>query len=246
MPRKRQIDPAFYSDEVMVSLPLEACWLYQALWCWADDGGNVEDSPGQWRLWAFTGRDYPKEAVIGWREDLIRANRLIPYSVNGKLFCHIPTLLNHQNIQHPSKPRCPTPPPDIILTEDSMSTQEKDGELTDHSKIGTRVEESRVELNRSTTPPTPPREVVYPESWNEYARKGANILLSLPQINKFAQASPTWFISGWERQVAKCSHMDAEAVLRSLEGFREWWDGKELQRPFSAVHNWLFKARAAR
>ncbi|KKN50288.1 hypothetical protein LCGC14_0634400 [marine sediment metagenome] len=158
MPRKRQVDPAFFSDEMMVSLPLEAAWLYLGLWFWADDRGNVEDSPRQWRLWVFPDRPYSVEQVSGWRSLLMDEKRILPYSVNGKSYFHIPTLLLHQSIQHPSKPRCP-PPPGSILTEDSLRTHEKEGELTEPSRIGTRVESNRVKFSRteeSKTSASPP------------------------------------------------------------------------------------------
>ena len=141
MPRKRQIDPAFFSDEKMVALSIEAAFLYEGLWCWADDQANIEGSASQWRLWVFPGREVTVEQVTGWQEDLVASRRIFPYSVNGSNYYHMPNLLRHQKIQYPSKPRCPSPPDDI-LNEPSVNPQ---GDLNESVIIPSRVEKSRVQ-----------------------------------------------------------------------------------------------------
>ena len=84
----------------------------------------------------------------------------------------------------------------------------------------------------------------FPDSWNEYARQGANILLQLPPFKNKASNDPAWFIAGWERFIARCASMDASAIITQLQGFREWWEGKPMKSPWAALHNWFFKAKA--
>ncbi len=140
MPRKRQIDPAFFSDETMVELPIEAAYLYIGLWCWADDCYNIEGSASQWRMWIFPERGYTTDQVKGWQDFLVKARRIFPYGVDGKDYYHVPNLKKHQVIQHKSAARCPSPP-DGLLNEVAMSTT---GGLNESSH---RVEENGVELN---------------------------------------------------------------------------------------------------
>ncbi|KKN65500.1 hypothetical protein LCGC14_0481040 [marine sediment metagenome] len=144
MPRKRQIDPAFFSDDKLVEVPIEAAYLYLGTWCWADDAANIEGSASQWRLWIFPGRPVTTEQVTEWQAALVKIRRILLYSVNGSNYYHLPNLLKHQTIQYPSKPRCPAPP-DGILNEGSMSTPTG---LNESVIFPSRIEQSRVELNR--------------------------------------------------------------------------------------------------
>ena len=234
MPRKRQIDPAFFSDEKMVALSIEAAFLYEGLWCWADDQANIEGSASQWRLWVFPGREVTVEQVTGWQEDLVAARRIFPYSVNGSNYYHIPNLLKHQKIQYPSKPRCPSPPDDI-LNEPSVSPHKN---LTESIKKPKRVQSSRVQSSRvqssrvqskdSGKPPSsspengeenPVRETMrlhelergYPPG--KYAQEAAAAKVMIGQGH-----TPEVIIECWKQMKLEKFYQDKELFLNTVQG----------------------------
>lgn len=64
MARIRSVKPAFYTDEELNDLPLEAHFLYGGLFCQADLEGRLEDKPRTIKLAVFPFRDVDVEPLL--------------------------------------------------------------------------------------------------------------------------------------------------------------------------------------
>ena len=107
MPRKRQIDPEYSSEEEIASLSIPARYFYILSWCYMDDANGVLPySPAKLKGLIFPYDDIDVAAII---DELIKARRYLPFNHNNKKWLWCPTLLKHQVINHPSKTKYPTP-----------------------------------------------------------------------------------------------------------------------------------------
>ena len=108
MARQRQLKPEFFRKRLIGKLGPVAALVYEALWCWADDGGVCRAEPqvlkGDPFLW------WPDVTVEDITEALARlsgAGRVKLYAVGEDLYAEIPNLAEHSPISHPSKFRYP-------------------------------------------------------------------------------------------------------------------------------------------
>lgn len=104
MARKRMIDPDFWSDEELADMRFETRLLYIGLWNFADDNGNLPFKPRQIRAQVFPYN--PEIDIDDSLGELLGAEKIIPYMVNGAYFIHVLNFLKHQTIQ---KPTCKYP-----------------------------------------------------------------------------------------------------------------------------------------
>ena len=78
--RTRSHRPEFYEDLTIAELPIEARYLYQAMWCWMDKGGVGEANPRLWKQRVFPYDDHVTvEVVWGWMKHLLSTGRLQCY-----------------------------------------------------------------------------------------------------------------------------------------------------------------------
>ena len=107
MARIRTIKPEFWTDDKVVLVSIPARLLFIGLWNFADDSGNLENSPAQIKM-----RILPadSESVPPLLRELSGVGLLREYSVNSKNYINIPGFTSHQVINKPSKTRLPPPP----------------------------------------------------------------------------------------------------------------------------------------
>ena len=111
MARIRTIKPEFWTDEAVAECSPSARLLFVATWNLADDYGNLQRSSKQLKAQVFPYDKFDVEPLV---VELLNAQLLVEYQVEGKTFLHIKSFRKHQKIDKPSAPRCP-------LFEDSAS-----------------------------------------------------------------------------------------------------------------------------
>lgn len=107
MPRKRMIDPEFWSDEEIGSWSIKARLFYIGLWNFSDDEGR------------FKAHDNLLKSQIFPYDDKIDINKIKSeitskihwYEVNGLRYGVLCNFLKHQRIDRPQPSKLPTPPP---------------------------------------------------------------------------------------------------------------------------------------
>lgn len=120
MARIRTIKPELWTHGAFMECSLNARLLFIGTWNFADDFGNLDRSAKQLKARIFPGDSLDCEPLI---QELIAHGRLIEYSVNGQNYLHIHKFLEHQVINRPGKPQCPSYEHSVnvhgILREDS-------------------------------------------------------------------------------------------------------------------------------
>jgi len=114
MPRKRIIDPEYWSDEEVGSWTVEARLFYIGLWNFADDEGFLKAHPLLLKSQIFP---YDTKLNIDQLKTII-SNKVYWYEINGQQYGQIINFLKHQRIDRPSKSHIPRP-----LYEDSTNTR---------------------------------------------------------------------------------------------------------------------------
>lgn len=116
MPRKRIIDPEFWSDQEIGQWSFEARLFYIGLWNFADDEGRLK-AP----LALLKAQIFPFETKINMDKVKKEVSAKIQwYSVNGSDYGFIRNFLKYQKIDRPTESKLPPPPQ---LDEDSSSTR---------------------------------------------------------------------------------------------------------------------------
>jgi len=100
MPRKRQLDPSFWTNGEVASLKDKTKLFYMGSWNFADDHGVFPDKPKELRVSIFPYN--PQVKVEKYIEELVAAEKLIPYEVDGKKFYWIKNFIKHQKIDYPT------------------------------------------------------------------------------------------------------------------------------------------------
>lgn len=109
MPRIRTIKPEFWTDPLIVGLPILTRLFYIALWNYSDDSGCFWDEPDRMQMELMPKeQDFDAEFHLAILEG---HDRIIRMETGGKVFWQIAHWHDHQKIDHPSKSR--------IIREDS-------------------------------------------------------------------------------------------------------------------------------
>lgn len=107
--RIRSIKPEILEDERSAGLDSDAWRLWVSMWLVADDYGRLRGAipwlEGQvfW-LWK------PRESLAKLLESLEKARLIVRYEVDGQNYIEIRNWAKHQKVDHPGKPRIPSPP----------------------------------------------------------------------------------------------------------------------------------------
>ena len=106
--RARWLKPEFFTDKKIGQLDPVTALVYQALWCWADDGGTAQADPDVIKAQAF----YRWSAVTlpgitGALRGLSELGRIRVYMVGDDLYAKIANWDRHQSVHKPSKFRYP-------------------------------------------------------------------------------------------------------------------------------------------
>ncbi|AQV94775.1 hypothetical protein BJN34_12880 [Cupriavidus necator] len=102
MARIRSIKPEFWTSEQIMELSRDARLLFIGLWTFCDDGGNHPASAKTLKAEVFPGDDDATVSrVMQWIDEMIEAQLLTEYEVDGKEFWHV-TGWRHQRIDQPT------------------------------------------------------------------------------------------------------------------------------------------------
>ncbi len=161
--RARWLKPEFFTDKKIGQLDPVTALVFQALWCWADDGGTAQADPEVIKAQVF----YRWSAVTvpgitGALHTLSALGRVTVYRVGDEAFARIWNWERHQAVHKPSKFRYPKPEHELIRNSAA---------LVPESPV-TSVEIPTARIPDSQTPRVPlsrerkkPRHEVVKASW---------------------------------------------------------------------------------
>ncbi|WON77554.1 hypothetical protein [Serratia sp. UGAL515B_01] len=232
MARIRTVKPELWTDEKIVECSIAARLLFIGALNFADDNGNLVNSPKRLKMQIFPADAIDCEPLI---KELITHGLLIEYSVSGVNYLNIKGFCTHQKINRPSKTNIPKPQ----VSEDSVNTH---GALTDGRDLEGIRNGKEEELKHNTQPAIagcevgtipdgPPEEAGIHEISSKYAFDGQVVRLNhkdfeawlklYPLIElkyelqkldlEFAHEKPkNWFITASQ----KLSYQNKQAALR--------------------------------
>lgn len=97
MARIRTIKPEFFTSEDICSLSPLSRLFYVSLWCESDRVGRLAWKPNTFKLRYFPGDECDIHAMGA---ELVAANLIVLYEVDGKQYAEIPTFETHQVINN--------------------------------------------------------------------------------------------------------------------------------------------------
>lgn len=97
MARIRTIKPEFFTSEDIVALSPLARLFYVSLWCEADREGRFSWRPGTLKMRYLPGDNCDVDTLA---QELLDADLVVLYEVDGKTYAEIPTFKNHQVINN--------------------------------------------------------------------------------------------------------------------------------------------------
>jgi hypothetical protein len=209
------IDPDFWTDQKILTLPLEktqrlqARLLYPAMWNFADDHGILPDEPHRMAAQAPAVEATPDDIETIW-QTMAELGMIIRYVANGRGYIFIPHFGDWQTITRPTY-RYPTPPK---FTESSLRTHEH---LTEPSQTcsseGNRRQEKAIEGNRNKEKGAP---AIF-SLFSAYMHRNATPA-EAKQIEELAQKWPFEVIRDAFADMEKyCKQPSFVNVLRTLD-----------------------------
>ena len=122
MPRKRMIDPEFWSDEEIGSWPPIAKLFYIGLWNFSDDNGRFKAHRRMLYAQIFP-YSIPRNITFCKLKQLL-GNKVVWYEVEGLQYGHLRNFNKHQRIDRPTPSKLP-PPPKVKIDEPSTNTRQQ-------------------------------------------------------------------------------------------------------------------------
>lgn len=102
----------YFTDGELLRWPRDKRTTYSGLWAIAEDSGCLEDDPFEWKvsLWPSPLDDDLTVTVLQqWRDELVRAGKLVRYEARGKRLLFIRTFHTHEHPRNPQSPTLPLP-----------------------------------------------------------------------------------------------------------------------------------------
>lgn len=142
MPRKRIIDPEFWSDEEIGQWSHEARLFYIGLWNFADDVGRFKAHPQLLKSQIFP---YDQKFNIETLKKELN-DKVQWYEVSGLQYGYLRNFNKHQRIDKPSDSKLPAPPPFVDsstnvprtlppkLSKDKLSKEKRSAAAPPHSE----------------------------------------------------------------------------------------------------------------
>lgn len=122
MARIRTIKPEFWTSESVVECSCSARLLLIGMLNFADDYGNLVNSPKRLKMQIFPA-DIIDTAIL--LDELIKHGLVIPYVVDGEKYLNIKGFRKHQVINKPSKSKIPLPSfdntTDVVVDDECLS-----------------------------------------------------------------------------------------------------------------------------
>lgn len=145
MPRKRMIDPSFWSDEKLGECTRDERLLFMGLISNADDEGYGRANPKLLRSSIFPYDDLRVSDLQKWLSRLGGLQLIALYEVNGQTYYYLPNFSKHQTINRPTPSIFPKPGgafcvDSVTFSEDSLSAH---GALTERSRLK-EIEKKRI------------------------------------------------------------------------------------------------------
>lgn len=140
-------------------MSIPARYLYENSWCHMTDpnpkenivGGVAPYEPIYFKDNIFPGDNGLDVALL--IEEIINQNRYFPFDAQGKKWLWCPTMAKHQFIQHPAKEfKYPDPPKEMVEKYNNRTLINEPSMSPHIPLIQSRVELSRVELNKEAQP----------------------------------------------------------------------------------------------
>lgn len=103
----------YFTDGELLRWHRDKRTTYSGLWAIAEDSGCLEDDPFSWKclIWASPlDADITVDLLAQWRDELVDADKLIPYEADGKSYLFIRTFHAHESPRNPQRPDLPIPP----------------------------------------------------------------------------------------------------------------------------------------
>lgn len=111
--RNRLLYGADWTDGEKLRWHRDKRFTFQGLKNIAEDSGCIVDDPFEWKLALWPSprdADITVELLEQWREELIEAGYLVPYTVDGKRYLFIVELPKRERPRNPQAPDLPLPP----------------------------------------------------------------------------------------------------------------------------------------
>ncbi len=138
MARRRMLDGKIWDDPKTRKLSLEARLLFIFLITEADDEGRLWDSPQEWVLRVFPGKEVDADRLI---KELRRQRLVAGYKAEGRAAVFLPGWFSNQHLSHPI-PSMIVPPPSKVLAKHRRYARELYA-LYSHQSQHNRSEASR-------------------------------------------------------------------------------------------------------
>lgn len=228
MPRKRIIDPEFWSDEEIGKWPFEARLFYIGLWNFADDEGRLKAHPSLLKSQIFP---YETEVDIETLKNIV-SGKVDWYSVDNSQYGNILNFLKYQRIDRPTPSKIPTR---RTLDEHSTNTR---------GHLAPKLSKEKLREVKTMRPPGSVGD--FEDIWSKYPKKDGrkaaersfkasvkteqdyadiqkalkNYLDSSDVARGFIKNGSTWF-NNWQDWINYTDpakpYDDVETMLRSLE-----------------------------
>ena len=149
----------YFTDGELLRWHRDKRYTYSGLWAIAEDSGCLEDDPFTWKLVLWSSpldADITVELLTQWRDELVAAGKLVPYTADGKAFLYIKTFLQHEHPRNPQRPDLPLPP---WVRCESVQGTAKDGKRWIRTQyIDTKYSvQTQYEVSTDSVPAPPPR-----------------------------------------------------------------------------------------
>ena len=112
MPRKRQIDPGFWTSEQVVGLSIPARLMFVGMISTADDEGRLKGAALCLKLTVFPGDAVELQQVAEWRDEVVAGGLANRYQVEGTELLWMPNWHKHQHVNRAYPSKLPPHPDD--------------------------------------------------------------------------------------------------------------------------------------
>ncbi len=185
MARKRMLDPSFFVDETVASLPPLARLLFQGLWGQADREGRLEDRPVRLKVQILPYDDCDVDSFLSL---LAGARLILRYAADdGTQVIQIRSFKKHQK-PHPKEAKSVLPAPSVESREKTLPAVKGTPESFP-SESESKSESVRTELRLTPPPPeqtapTKPKR----ETWVAQACDAWSAVLGQPHGGRIGKA----------------------------------------------------------
>jgi len=148
----------YFTDGELLRWPRDKRYTYSGLWAIAEDSGCLEDDPFAWKLVLWSSpldADITVELLTTWRDELVAAGKLVPYTADGKQFLYIRTFHQHEHPRNPQRPDLPLPPWIVCESVEGLSKDGKPWRRTQYTDTNSNGKPQYRQSTESVLGPPP-------------------------------------------------------------------------------------------